>query len=161
MALAAVAALAFDVFGTVTDWRSTIIDEGREWSARTGRAVDWSTFADAWRSSYEPAMHQVRRGELPWTKIDDLHRMILDRLLEEYGLVDLDKAERSHMNRVWHRLQTWPDSGSGLERRKRRFRPPRRSTGSLARDQFPEQRSRLTRRTQPLPFVERYGKIPA
>ena len=92
MALAAVAALAFDVFGTVTDWRSTIIDEGREWSARTGRAVDWSTFADAWRSSYEPAMHQVRRGELPWTKIDDLHRMILDRLLEEYGLVDLDKA---------------------------------------------------------------------
>jgi 2-haloacid dehalogenase len=76
-----VKAMTFDVFGTVVDWRSSIIREGEALTKRKGIEVDWPRFADAWRGGYGPAMRRVRSGELPWTRIDDLHRMILDGLL--------------------------------------------------------------------------------
>src|SRR5712692_9957609 len=76
---AVVKALTFDVFGTVVDWRSSIIDEGAHLGQAKGLHVDWARFADAWRAGYGPAMDGVRRGELPWTNLDGLHRKILDR----------------------------------------------------------------------------------
>ena len=78
-------ALAFDVFGTVVDWRSSIIRELEEFGRAHGVDADWPAMADDWRSGYAPAMDRVRRGELPWTRIDDLHRMILDELLAACG----------------------------------------------------------------------------
>ena len=70
-------ALIFDTFGTVVDWRGSIIEEGKTWSKTKGLEIDWAGFADRWRAGYQPAMERVRKGELPWTKLDDLHRMIL------------------------------------------------------------------------------------
>src|SRR5689334_10434167 len=72
---AGVKALIFDTFGTVVDWRGSIIEEGNAWGKAIGLMIDWALFADRWRSGYAPAMDRVRKGELPWTKLDDLHRM--------------------------------------------------------------------------------------
>ena len=95
-------ALTFDVFGTVVDWRSSIIHEGRRLAAAKGIThVDWASFAAAWRAGYGPAMDRVRRGDLPWTHIDDLHRLILDRLLVEFRIGGLSADETEHFNRVW------------------------------------------------------------
>ena len=121
MTPAAIRALTFDVFGTVTDWRSTIIREGRELGRRKGLDVDWERFALAWRAGYGPSMDQVRHGELPWSTIDELHRRILDGLLDELAITGLSEAETDHLNRVWHRLDPWPDARPGLERLRRRF----------------------------------------
>ena len=116
-----VKALVFDVFGTVVDWRGSIIREG----TRLGRAkkleVDWAAFADAWRAGYRPAMARVRSGELPWTRIDDLHRMILDGILEDFAIRGLSREEIAELNRVWHRLRPWPDARRGLLRLKKRY----------------------------------------
>src|SRR5436190_2167433 len=87
--LAAVKALTFDTFGTVVDYRSTIIAEGTALGKAKGLKVDWAAFADAWRAGYAPAMNRVRTGELPWTKLDRLHRMTLDRLLVEFKITGL------------------------------------------------------------------------
>src|SRR5439155_8086565 len=115
-------AIAFDVFGTVVDWRGSIIAEGAAFERAYGlRGVDWARFADRWRAGYAPAMDRVRRGELPWQTIDRLHRMILDDLSGEFAIDRLDEAARDHINRVWHRLRPWPDSVAGLTRLKRRF----------------------------------------
>ncbi|MGA8261187.1 MAG: haloacid dehalogenase type II [Arenicellales bacterium] len=114
-------ALLFDVFGTVVDWRGSIIEEGRVWNRDLGLSVDWARFADRWRSLYQPAMERVRSGARPWTVLDVLHRESLDSLIEEFGLEKLDDDQRLHMNRVWHRLQPWPDSVPGLTRLKRDF----------------------------------------
>jgi len=114
------AALVFDVFGTVVDWRSAVIAEGRTRGARLGLDVDWAAFADAWRAGYPLAMDEVRRGVLPWTNLDGLHRRILDRLLAERGIV-LDEAEAAEFNRVWRRLDPWPDTVEGLTRLKAKF----------------------------------------
>jgi 2-haloacid dehalogenase len=97
--LSAIQALTFDVFGTVVDWRGSIIREGRRLGRDQGLRVDWPTFADAWRAGYAPAMERVRRGELAWTTIDVLHRQILDELVDAFGLGSLDEAGRDHLNR--------------------------------------------------------------
>jgi 2-haloacid dehalogenase len=85
-------ALVFDVFGTVVDWRSTIVREGEELGRKKGFDVDWSAFADAWRSRYAPSMDRVRRGEIPWTNLDALHRASLEELLGEFGVEGLTAA---------------------------------------------------------------------
>lgn len=127
-----VRALAFDVFGTVVDFRSTIIDEGREIEARTGVRLDWPELADRWRGKYVPNMERVRNGELPWTVLDDLHRAALDEVLAELGGEALSVAERDEFNLVWHRLRPWPDSVPGLTALHREFTLTPLSNGNVA-----------------------------
>ena len=127
-----VKALTFDVFGTVVDWRSSIIREGRELGRAKGLDVDWEAFTDAWRGLYQPGLEKVRSGALPWTKLDDLHRMSLDRLLGDFGIAGLAPAEVEHLNRVWHRLDPWPDSLPGLTRLRRKFVLATLSNGNVA-----------------------------
>ena len=54
------ALVVFDVFGTVVDWRSSIIRDGQLLGKQKGSQVDWVKFADAWRADYQPAMACVR-----------------------------------------------------------------------------------------------------
>ncbi|MEP6739685.1 MAG: haloacid dehalogenase type II [Caldimonas sp.] len=128
----AIRALVFDVFGTVVDWRASIIREGETLSAAKGLAVDWPAFADAWRAGYQPAMQRARTGEIAWTNIDGLHRAILDGLLPRFGLEGLAPSEVEHLNRVWHRLDPWPDSVPGLLRLKARFVIATLSNGNVS-----------------------------
>jgi 2-haloacid dehalogenase len=125
-------ALVFDVFGTVVDWRSGVVRDGAELSQAKKIDVDWPAFADAWRAGYQPAMQRVRSGEIAWTTIDRLHRMILDMLLPRFGLASLGEAERDHLNRVWHRLDPWPDVLAGLHRLKQRFTIATLSNGNVS-----------------------------
>jgi len=121
-------ALVFDVFGTVVDWRGSII---REVQAAWPQ-VDAPAFADAWRAGYVPAMDRARRGEIAWTHIDGLHRVILDEIRPRFGLADLREAEIDHLNRVWHRLDPWPDAVSGLQRLKAKHVIATLSNGNVA-----------------------------
>lgn len=125
-------ALVFDIFGTVVDWRSTVIVEGERLNAEKGLTVDWGRFADEWRGTYAPSMARVRDGELPWTNLDALHRMALDDLLPAHGVTGLSETEIDHLNRVWHRLKPWPDSVEGLTRLKTRFTIGTLSNGNVA-----------------------------
>lgn len=127
-----VKALAFDVFGTVVDWRSSIIRECEALGKRKGMIRDWARFADEWRRGYAPAMNLVRKGELPWTNIDTLHRMVLDRLLSEFEIEDLTEEEKDDLNRAWHRLSPWPDSVRGIERLRTRFIVASLSNGNVS-----------------------------
>ena len=126
-------ALVFDVFGTVVDWRSTIIREGEELGREKGLEVNWAAFADAWRSRYAPSMDRVRRGEIPWTKLDDLHHASLEELLGEFGVEKtLSEEEKDCLNRVWHRLEPWPDAVEGLTRLKESYVIAPLSNGNVA-----------------------------
>ena len=125
--MSAVPILAFDIFGTVVDWHGSI---SREVQALYPQ-VDADAFALAWRQGYQPAMQRVRSGELGWTRIDDLHRMVLDEMLPRFGLAHLDEAARDHLNHVWHRLDPWPDTVRGLTRLKARHTICSLSNGNL------------------------------
>ena len=127
-----VKALTFDVFGTVVDWRASIIREGKALGRSKGISVDWQAFADQWRGLYQPSMEMVRSGARPWVKLDDLHRESLDQLLATFSINCLSEAEIDHFNRAWHRLEPWPDSVAGLIRLKRRFVLATLSNGNVA-----------------------------
>jgi 2-haloacid dehalogenase len=124
-ALAAIKALLFDVFGTVVDWRSSIIQEGEALARRQGwpaDRVDWPAFADAWRKEgYTAAIAGINRGESPWQRVDALHRQKMDELLDRFGLPEFSEAERADLNRAWHRLRPWADSMPGLTRLRQRY----------------------------------------
>lgn len=124
--------LAFDVFGTVVDWRSSVIAEGEQLGKAKGIKVDWTAFADTWRSIYRPFMDKVQNGELPWTKLDDLHRMMLVETLKKFAIDGLTVAETEHLNRVWHRLKPWADSVAGLQRLKSRYLVAPLSNGNIS-----------------------------
>jgi len=130
--VADVKALVFDVFGTVVDWRTAVAREVRQLAARKAATVDGEKFADAWRAGYGPSMNRVRRGELPWTRLDGLHRMTLETLLPQFGLTSLTDAERDALTRAWHRLDPWPDTVAGLTRLKKRFTIAPLSNGNIA-----------------------------
>jgi 2-haloacid dehalogenase len=119
--------LAFDVFGTVVDWHGSISAE----VSRMGLPVDPDAFATAWRQGYKPAMARVRSGELPWTKIDDLHRMILNDVLRDFKIDSLPEDEIRTLNLVWHRLNPWPEAVEGLQKLKSKFTIVTLSNGNL------------------------------
>lgn len=119
--------LAFDVFGTVVDWHGSIVDEIKQIAPR----VDGHAFATAWRAGYKPAMARVMSGEQGWTLIDDLHWQILQTLIDPFDLGHLSEAELRHLNRVWHRLNPWPDSVGGLIKLKRHFLITPLSNGNI------------------------------
>ena len=126
-------ALVFDVFGTVVDWRGSVIKEGEALGRAKGIDIDWAAFADEWRKDgYHGGMDRVRRGELPWMNVDSLHRLKLDELLPKYRLSGLSEAEIEHLSRVWHRLQPWPDAIPGLTRLKQAFVISPLSNGNFA-----------------------------
>ncbi|GAB3538387.1 haloacid dehalogenase type II [Noviherbaspirillum agri] len=124
---ASIKVIAFDVFGTVVDWHGSI---AREIDAMD-LPVDGSTFALAWRDGYKPAMQRVMSGELGWKKIDELHRMILDDILLRFGITSLTEEQKKHLNKVWHRLDAWPDSVEGLTRLKSRYMVCTLSNGNI------------------------------
>jgi len=125
-------ALVFDVFGTVVDWRTSVAREVEDLARRKGLRVNGVAFADAWRTGYAPTMDRVRKGELPWTKLDRLHRMILEGIVAGFGLGGLSEGERDSLNRAWHRLQPWPDAVPGLTRLKRTFIIAPLSNGNIS-----------------------------
>ncbi len=128
----AVKALVFDVFGTVVDWRMSVTQEVEALARRKGLRVDGAKFADAWRAGYGPTMDRVRTGELPWTKLDGLHRLMLDKVLVDFGITGFSAAETDTLNRVWHRLGPWPDAVAGLTRLKKRFIIAPLSNGNIS-----------------------------
>lgn len=127
-----VRAILFDVFGTVVDWRGSLIEELSAWGAARSLSVDWPGLVDAWRSAYAPSMDRVRRGELPWTNLDALHRASLAELAPRFGLTGQTPEDMEWVNRGWHRLRPWPDSVPGLLRLRRRFILSPLSNGNVA-----------------------------
>ena len=114
-------ALLFDVFGTLVDWREGIARETAAVLLPLGHSIDVCAFAGAWRAAYQPAMEEIRSGRRPFAKLDLLHRSNLDAILPDFGLQGLDDAQRCELTLAWHRLDSWPDVASGLERLKSRF----------------------------------------
>jgi 2-haloacid dehalogenase len=125
-------AILFDTFGTVVDWRTSLIDDLSDYAATRNITADWPALVDAWRANYAPSMDRVRKGAQPWTNLDDLHRATLDVLIERMTIQSLTETDRDHINRGWHRLKPWPDAIPGLTRLKQKFTIAPLSNGNVA-----------------------------
>jgi 2-haloacid dehalogenase len=122
--------LLFDVFGTVVDWRSSLIELAGIVAAASRVQADWPPIVDDWRRAYQPAMDRVRDGE-PWRDLDSLQRDTLADVLAARGL-SLPGEVREALVAGWRQLRPWPDSRAGLERLRRRHITATLSNGHLA-----------------------------
>lgn len=127
-----VKALFFDVFGTLVDWRTGVAREAQAMLKPLGYAIDWIAFADAWRDQYQPAMEEVRAGHMPYEKLDDVHRRMLQKIVPRFGLEKLGNTELDQLTLAWHRLDAWKDVSAGLARLRKRFRIAPVSNGNIA-----------------------------
>lgn len=116
-----VKALVFDVFGTVVDWRTGVAREARTILSPLGYSLDWLAFADAWRAEYQPAMEEVRSGRIPFSRLDVIHRSMLERVRPKFGLQKVEEPVLQELNLAWHRLDGWPDASRSLQRLRKRF----------------------------------------
>jgi 2-haloacid dehalogenase len=112
----AVTTLVFDVFGTVVDWRGSIIADLTQWGTHRRLDADWEALTDEWKTAYRPGMDAVNKGERPWCPVGEIYREKLDELLPKYGLGAIDENDKHYINEVWYRLDPWPDSLPGLAR---------------------------------------------
>ena len=126
-------ALAFDVFGTVVDWRTSIAREAAAFFGAIGRGdIDPASFADQWRGLYQPAMEECSAGRRPFVRLDLLNRETLDTLLDRYQVTGLTEADIAHFAFAWRRLDPWPDAVEGLTRLKARYPIVTLSNGNIA-----------------------------
>lgn len=126
-----VKAIVFDVFGTVVDWRGSVIAELTSFARGRGLSIDAEAFADQWRGLYQPSMEEVRSGRRAFTILDDLHRESLLKLLDANGIKGLEPHEIEHLVRIWHRLRPWPDMAGGLARLGTRYITGTLSNGNI------------------------------
>jgi 2-haloacid dehalogenase len=127
-----VKALFYDVFGTLTDYRTAIAREAEALLKPKGYALDWPAFADAWRGQYQPALEEVRSGRRPYCKLDILHRENLETVLQRFGVIGLSDGEKDTLTLGWHRLDAWPDVPEGLARLKTMFWLAPLSNGNIS-----------------------------
>src|SRR5258708_10564486 len=125
-------ALFFDIFGTVVDWRSGVAREARALLEPLGYKLDGLAFADAWRAEYQPGMEEVRSGRIPFSKLDVMHRRMLERIRPRFGLERLAEDKARELTLAWHRLDAWSDVASGLARLHKRYLLPPGAHGNLS-----------------------------
>jgi 2-haloacid dehalogenase len=131
--LAGIKALVFDVFGTVVDWRTSLIDDFTAWGQRRGITADWTALVDGWRAVYSASMDEVRKHpERGYVILDVLHRRSLEKLVAQLGITGLTEADLDYLTRGWHRLHPWPDSVAGLTRLKTKYIISPLSNGNVA-----------------------------
>lgn len=127
-----VKALTFDVFGTVVDWRSSVLEQLQAFGREKELAVNWEIFLEEWRTAYRPGMDAVRHGKLPWTNVDGLYGAKLEEVLQKHRITGLSDAEKVRLRRAWYRLNPWPDVVPGLTRLKRKYVLSTLSNGDVA-----------------------------
>jgi len=127
-----VKALVFDVFGTLVDWRSGVAREAENILRPLGYDLDWLAFADAWRAEYQPGMEEIRSGRIPFSRLDVVHRRMLERVRPKFGLGNVDELTLSQLNRAWHKLDAWCDVSAALHRLRRRYLLGPCSNGNFA-----------------------------
>ncbi|HVY07501.1 MAG TPA: haloacid dehalogenase type II [Burkholderiales bacterium] len=127
-----VKALVYDVFGTLVDWRTCVARESKIILEPLGYKLDWLEFADAWRAEYQPGMEEIRSGRVPFSKLDVVHRRMLERIRPRFGLEKLDEPTLKNLNLAWHRLDAWPDVPPGLNRLRKKFLLAPCSNGNIA-----------------------------
>jgi 2-haloacid dehalogenase len=131
-AASSVKAVVFDVFGTLVDWRTSLVAQLRAFEQEKGLQADWTALVDAWRSRYQPSLDKVRRGAIPWSILDELHRASLISLLPDFGLSALTDQDIDFLVRGWHRLNPWPDVVPGLQKLRQRYIIGPLSNGNLS-----------------------------
>ena len=114
-------ALAFDVGGSVFDWKSSVINGIAPMAQSKGLSLDPEAFAMGWRLRKFQALKQARQGELPPMNVEQILRYTLDGLLEDFPGLELSEDERERLLMAWHTMPVWEEFPEALEKLKAKY----------------------------------------
>ncbi len=116
-------AVLFDIFGTVVDWRGTMVSEFSGLFNQKGIAdINCEDFVETWVNAYSNNMHEISEGKKPFALVDELNRIALNETLQKHNIIDqFTDEEKTQMWMIWHRLEPWPDSILGIDKLKAQF----------------------------------------
>ncbi|KAK4058548.1 hypothetical protein OIO90_000710 [Microbotryomycetes sp. JL221] len=118
--LAGVKALLHDVFGTIVDWQGSVHRQLETKCRDDGidlTGLDLLEATKQWRRGYLRRTREISEGAPGPTNVDDLHRELLDELLQDPQwklLSSWSDADRDQAVQFWHKLDGWPDSSKGM-----------------------------------------------
>jgi 2-haloacid dehalogenase len=115
-----VRAILFDVFGTVVDWRSSLINQFNNLHELRSISLSSEAIVDEWRVQSRALLDLVRDSKQPWLELDGIHRQSLKQILVAHGL-ELEDSQVESVNKFWHRLEPWADVAKGLGQLKPHF----------------------------------------
>ena len=113
--------LAWDIGGTVFNWRGTIQKELESISKNQDIELDVFEFASEWRYGMFDMLAKVRSGDIPRMNADQIHRKVLGDVIDSKGNLSLSESERDDLNNVWHRLEAWDDAPEAIERLRSKY----------------------------------------
>ena len=119
--LSKIKVLTWDIGGTVFNWRGTVEAEVSALAKTKKVTLNVNQFASDWRYRMFDMLAKVRNGELPHMNADEIHRKMLDLVLDIHFNLKLSDVERNNLNTVWRRLKAWPDAPLAIEKLRIRY----------------------------------------
>jgi 2-haloacid dehalogenase len=110
--------LAFDTGGTILDWHGGLATALTNVGARHGVERDWHAVANEYRRR---SLRRMLGAVEPSFNIDDVHRDVLDELLDEDGMAGFSREERRAVTARWHKLDAWADFVPALARLRQHY----------------------------------------
>lgn len=125
--------IVFDMFGTLVDWRGTMVQEFALLFEEKGIGpINCEEFVEVLVNAYSGNMQNISEGKCSFATVDELNKIALNNTLMRYQIYNkFTELERDHMWMVWHRLKPWPDSACGLNKIKEQFKTGILSNGNI------------------------------
>ena len=114
-------ALAFDVGGSVFNWKGAIKDALEVVAAEQGITIDPEEFAMEWRKHLFLVLMEVRRGELEHMNVDAVLPIALERIAPQFPQLELNESAAASLHHAWHSMQAWEDFPPALARLKDKY----------------------------------------
>jgi 2-haloacid dehalogenase len=116
--LGGIKALTFDTGGTILDWHTGLCQALAQAGAQHGLSADWPAITNEYRRR---SLKMMVSAVSPSFNIEDVHRRVLDAVIEEFELTALTADNRASIWRKWHALDAWPDVPPALVRLKTKY----------------------------------------
>ena len=124
-------AFFFDIFGTLVDWRSSIIEGAKNLKIFNKRRLELEEFVINWRKEYQPILNQVNDDTLPWKTLDELHEYTLEKVLKKMNFDKVSKKDKKYLVMLWHKIKPWDDSCIAIDQLNKNYITASLSNGNI------------------------------
>ena len=125
-------AIFFDIFGTLVDWRGTLIHNIKKNMAFKKNDSFIELLVINWRLEYQPILDKVNKNKIPWMLLDDLHLISLNTVLKKMKVKNITEDKKKELVFLWHKLEPWKDSVKYLKLLGRKYVTSSLSNGNIS-----------------------------
>ena len=125
-------AIFFDIFGTLVDWRGTLIHNIKKNMVFEKNDSFIELLVINWRLEYQPILDKVNKNKIPWMLLDDLHLISLNTVLKKMKVKNITEEKKKELVFLWHKLEPWKDSSKYLKLLGRKYVTSSLSNGNIS-----------------------------